>query len=107
MKRALYTGIVLAIIGFIMWSKHPLNDTMNFIIGGSIPGTKYAIGFWSFLPVIGLTLYFVHRGIKNLRLQMLENTAKQIKAEQVKSDFESSSNASFDPSQRSVIAARS
>ncbi len=107
MRKVLWVSVLMAIVGFIVWSKNPLDDTMNFIIGGSIPGTKHSIGFWSMLGVAGLILTIIHHAYKDLKLQMLAQTAKEIKAEEAKKEFQDSHNFEFDRSKRSVIAARS
>ena len=106
MKRWLWAGFLIAIISFMIWSKDPLNDVVNFIIGGSIPGTQVSIGFWSAIGLALFILLLIHRGIKNARLEMLEHTAKQIKAEQAQAEFKESSSPEFDSKRRSVIAAR-
>lgn len=98
--------ILMPIIGFIIWSKDPLNDVVNFVIGGTIPSTKHSIGFWSMILLSSVILFILNTILKGLKLQMLAHTAAQIKAEEAKKDFETSHNFEFDPSKRSVIAAR-
>ncbi len=105
-KKLLWGVIVVAVIGFIVWSKNPLDDTVNFIIGGSVPNSDLSIGFWSMAGIILLILLVILKAISNLKLQMLAATAKQIKSEEAKKEFEDSNNFEFDRSQRSVIAAR-
>lgn len=98
--------VLVAIIGLAFWSNDPINDTVNFIIGGSIPGTKLALGFWPMIGVIAGILLLIRRGLRHTHLQMLENTAKQIRAEEAKTEFKNQNSSEFDPEQRSVIAAR-
>lgn len=107
MKKIAWAAALAAIVSFIVWSGDPLNDTVNFIIAGSIPGTNVSIGLWSTLCLAVLLLWLVRLGYQKVKLQMLEQTAKQIKTEQAKNEFESSHKTEFDRSQRSVIAARS
>ena len=102
----LWAGILIAIISFIVLSKDPLNDTVNFIIAGSIPGTHVSIGFWSVIGLALSILWFIHRGVKNTRLQMLEHTATQIKTERAKDEFKQTNSVESDKKRRSVIAAR-
>lgn len=106
MKKLLWASILIAVVSFIVWSNNPIDDTMNFIIGGTVPGTKHSIGFWSMIGFIGLILLAIRSAFRGLKLQMLAHTAREIKAEEAKKDFEASSNFEFDRSKRSVIAAR-
>lgn len=105
MKKLLLCGVLLAIVSFIVWSSDPLNDTVNFIIAGSVPGTDFSIGLWSTIALATALLWAVYRGFKRTQLQMLEQTAKQIKTEQAQNEFEGSHKTEFDRSKRSVIAA--
>lgn len=107
MKKLVWALVVVAIVSFIVWSKSPLDDTMNFIIGGSIPGTKTSLGFWPMMLVAGSILLLIRRGIKNAQFRMLESTAKSVKAEKIQAEFEqqNSSEINFDRRNRSVIAA--
>lgn len=107
MKKLLWASIVVAIVSFVVWSSDPLNDSVNFIIAGSIPGTDLSIGLWSTLLLAVFLLWLVHLGFKKARLQMLEHTAKQIKSEEAKAEFKEAHDGEFDRSKRSVIAARS
>lgn len=106
MRKIVWASLIFAVIGFTVWSSDPLDDAVNFIIGGSIPGTTLALGLWpTLLIAIGITLV-IRRGIRRARLQMLDSTAKQIKSEAIKNDFaEKNSGHTFDKSKRSVIAA--
>lgn len=106
MRKLLWAIVLSAVVGFIVWSKNPLDDTVNFIIGGSIPGSEISIGFWSMVGIILLIILIILKAIANLKLQMLEATSKQIKSEEAKKEFEDSNNFEFDRSQRSVIEAR-
>jgi uncharacterized membrane protein len=105
MKKLATALFVAAVVGFILWSHDPIDDTVNFIIGGSIPGTTYALGFWQTIGLIALLLLGLKRIVTSLRLQFLENTAKQINAEKIKQEFAEQHNVTFDPKMRSVIAA--
>lgn len=107
MKKATWVSVLTATVGFMVLSNDPLNDTVNFIIAGSIPGTNLSIGFWSTLLLAAILLWCVHLGFKKAKLQMLEHTATQIKAEQAKAEFEDSNKTQFNRKNRSVIAARS
>lgn len=97
--------VMVAIVGFVVWSHDPIDDTVNFIIGGSIPGTNLALGFWQTVLCIALLLWVIKRMIAKVRLQLLEQTASQIKAEKMKEEFTERHTVTFDPKQRSVIAA--
>lgn len=106
MKKIRAILLVMAMVGFVVWSHDPIDDAANFIIGGLVPGTNIALGFWHTAGVIALLIWAVKRSITALRLQLLEHTAKQITAEKIKDEFSMQHNSSFDPKQRSVIAAR-
>lgn len=105
MKRVAWAVVSAAIVGFIVWSKDPLNDTVNFIIAGSIPGTKLSIGLWSTLILAAILLWLVRLGFKAARLQMMEETTPQIKIKSTKVTLEEPKTIKFDHSKRSVIAA--
>lgn len=79
--------IIGTFIGYIKISSNPIDDAMNFIIGGSIPGTKIAIGFWPSTILILLTIWLIKRYVSSIRLQMLEQTAKDIKSENKRKEF--------------------
>lgn len=53
MRKMLWIGAVLLVVGFAMWSKDPLNDVVSFIMSGSIPKTNIELNFWQ---TLGLTL---------------------------------------------------
>ena len=106
MKKLLWSLVLIVIVSFAVWSKDPIYDTVNFIIGGTIPGTKLSIGFWSMLGIAGAILLVIRSGLQSLKLQMLAHTATEIKAGEAKKEFETSHNFEFDRSKRSVIAAR-
>ena len=106
MKKFFWAMVLVAVICFCAWSKNPLDDAVNFIIGGSIPGTKASIGFWSTIAVAAFILIAIKSAFSSLKLQMLAHTAKEIKAEEAEKEFEDSNNFQFDRSKRSVIAAR-
>ena len=107
MRKLLWVVVVLAVISFVVWSKNPLDETVNFIIGGSVPGTKIVLGFWPTVGLIIAILWLIHRGIKNARLKMMEDVTKKDKAAKAKAEFkeQNSSEHTFDHSKRSVIAA--
>lgn len=107
MKKILWGSILVAVISFMAWSKDPLNDTVNFIIAGNIPGTSISFGFWSTLFLAFGLLWIVLRSFKNQRQKMIEHHTAQNKTEQMKKEFEDSNKIEFDKTKRSVIAARS
>lgn len=106
MKKLLWAGILASIVGFIVWSNDPLNDTVNFIIAGSIPRTDISIGFWSTILLALLLLWGVFKALKSLRMTMFEQYADQSTSSAAKKAFEDANKIEFDKSQRSVIAAR-
>lgn len=86
--QKLYTALILGLfIGFILWSNNPIDDTMNFVVGGTIPGTKSSLGFWPMIGIITGLLWLLMRFTRHLKLQMLEHTAKQITAEKARDEF--------------------
>jgi hypothetical protein len=105
MKKMVWLSVILGIIGFATLSNDPLNDTANFIIAGSVPGTDISIGLWSTLLLAFMLLWVVNLGFKKARLQMLEHTATQIKNEEEKIQFKESNSGESINSGRSVIAA--
>lgn len=105
MKKVRTILLGMVIVGFIVWSNDPIDDTANFIIGGLVPGTDIALGFWHTVGMIVLCAWAVKRAVTTLRLQLLEHTAKQITAEKMKDEFAAQHNVTFNPKQRSVIAA--
>lgn len=109
-KQWYWAVLLIALCAFCTLSNDPLNDFVNFLIGGSIPGTHFSIGFWSTIAFAGALLFGLLKIFRGLKLQMLEHTANQIKAEQAKQDFaknNSGDSFTFNRSQRSVIAAPS
>lgn len=103
MRKIIWGSVLVAIVGFVIFSGDPLNDFANFIIGGSIPGTNRSIGVWSTLLLVMILLWAVSRGFKRAKFQMIEHGTNQFKKEsKTASDSEISK---FDPKQRSVIAA--
>ncbi len=104
MRRIVYTLVVVSgVTGFILWSQDPLNDTVNFIIGGTIPGTKNALGFWPMLGMIFVLLWLLARFIRNLKLQMLEHTAHQIVAEKARDEFAESYSTKDTALQKAIL----
>lgn len=106
-KKITWVIVLVAVAWFVTWSNDPINDTANFIIAGSIPGTSLSIGLWSTLLLSALLFWLVWLGIKHANLQMLEHTAQQIKKDQAETDFHESTGFTFDTTKRSVIAAPS
>ena len=109
MKKIFWGTVAIAIIMFIAFSQHPLDTVVNFVIGGVVPGTKIALGFWPMMTFAVLLLLALHRMLKNMRLKMIETTTRQIKSEQAAKEFkeQNSGDVTFDKNQRSVIAATS
>jgi len=110
MKKVFWVGLVVATAGYIASLPSPLNDTFNFIIGGTIPGTSRSLGFWPFMSLVLIAIVLLIRFLHTIRLQMLEGKAKQIKAEQLKEQSQltaATEEVTFDLKQRSVIAAPS
>lgn len=105
MKKVRTILFAMAIMGFVVWSHDPIDDTANFIVGGSVPGTKIVLGFWPTIGFIGILFWILKRAITSIRLQLLEHTAKQISAEKMNQDFKEKNTAVLEPSQRAVIAA--
>lgn len=107
MKKLLWTIVIISIASFIIWSTDPLDQTMNFIIGGAIPGTKIVLGFWPTLMIITGLIAFIIRAFKNAHLTMMEEVTKQSKTETAKAEFKQqhSGEGVFDRRNRSVIAA--
>ena len=88
MRKMLWIGAVLLVVGFAMWSKDPLNDVVSFIMSGSIPKTNIELNFWQTLGLVGA------------------RKAADITAEEAKRDFkERSDPESIATKKRSVIAA--
>jgi len=105
MKKVFWAIVLVAIIGFMMWSKDPLNDVVNFIVAGSIPRTQLSLGFTASVgTMLGLT-WLVVRGLKNLHTQMLAHTAKQTETK-LTNVSEEAEIIEFDRTKRSVIAAQ-
>lgn len=105
MKKVRVLLVISVIIAFAVWSHDPIDDAANFIVGGLVPGTDIALGFWHTAGVVFLLMWLLKRSVTALRLQLLEHTAKQITAEKVKQEFAEQHSTTFDPKQRSVIAA--
>ena len=87
MRKFYILLVIVSVFIFHNWSQNPIDDTMNFILGGTIPGTKTAIGFWPMLGLISFLLWLLVRFVKHLKLQMLEQTAKQITIEKARDEF--------------------
>ncbi len=105
--RKLYILIILGLlIAYVTWSKNPIDDLMNFILGGTIPGTKTALGFWPMIGMIIVQLGLLVRFVGHLKLQMLEHTAKQITSEKARDDF-AESYGTKDPALQKAILGQS
>lgn len=107
MKKVVWFLAITLVVGFIILSNNPVDEIMNFIIGGSIPGTKIVLGFWPSLGLIALLLWLVRRAASRMRLQMMKRTTEEIKIENAKIDFQNTNNPEQKHKNRSVIAARS
>lgn len=105
MKKVRTIFFIMAIVGYVVWSHDPIDDTMNFIIGGIVPGTDIVLGFWHTVLMICLFGWAIKRTITAIRLQLLEHTAQQITKEKMKEEFSAQHAVTFDKNQRSVIAA--
>lgn len=105
MKKIVWGSILVVVVSFMVWSKDPLNETVNFIIAGNVPGTSISIGFWSTLLLAAIMLWLVTLGFKKAKLQMLEHTAKEIKKAEAEKEFQETNSGIFDRSKRSVISA--
>lgn len=100
--------VLLGVVGYGLWLNDPLIDSFDFIIGGIVPGTNTVLGFWPFIGLLLIVLWLLWRGLERTRLQMLENTARQIKAEKAQRAFhEQHSSQSEKPRNRAVIASTS
>lgn len=108
MRRLVWGAVLVAILSFMVWSKNPIDDTMNFIIGGSIPHSTASLGFWPMMTLAAGILLLIRRSLKNTRMKMIEASTQHNKVEQAAVEFkEQNSGETFDKSLRSVIAARS
>jgi len=102
--RKLYFLIILGLlVTYVTWSKNPIDDTMNFILGGTIPGTKTALGFWPMIGMIIAMFGLLIRFVGHLKLQMLEHTAKQIKTEKALDKFTQSYDTKDPDLQKAVL----
>lgn len=102
MKKIILGVIGIAITTFVMLSNDPLNDTVNFIIAGSIPGTKFSIGFWSTMLLAAVFLLIIRRAVKNARHKM---QVFEVKKSKVEKSAQETNELEFDHSKRSIIAA--
>lgn len=105
-KKLLGIFILVAIILYVTQIHDPLNSFVSFIIAGVVPGTNIMLGLWPTLGVGMIALWLLSKIIKYVRLQMLEHTANQIKAERLKAEFKENSQHEFEGKNRAVIAAR-
>lgn len=108
MKKPFWIGFIVAIVSFISLSNDPLNDAVNFIIAGSIPGTNISFGFWSTMLLAFILFLIIRRAASNTRHKVMMHHVEKVKAKNTQSKFEElhTSDSPFDQSQRSVIAAR-
>ncbi len=106
MRKMLWIGAVLLVVGFAMWSKDPLNDVVSFIMSGSIPKANIELNFWQTLGLVGVFSGLLVAASKALQFEMLARKAADITAEEAKRDFkERSDPESIATKKRSVIAA--
>ena len=91
MKKFLLITIVTITTGFIILSNDPLNDIINFVIGGTIPGTKIALGFWPTIGILLILCIVLLKSISAVRLQILEHTANEIKSNNTQSKYNKTS----------------
>lgn len=88
MKKLGFVVLISLIILFMMLSNDPLNDTVNFLIAGSIPGTTLALGFWPTMGIVLALCYGLKKYIDHLKDQLIQQTAEQISEENVKKEFQ-------------------
>lgn len=106
MKKLLMSGLVLGAIGlYVTTVNDPLNSLVSFIIAGVVPGTNIMLGMWPTIGVGLLALWLLVKVVRYVRLQMLEITAKEIKAEEEKQVFEAANQGEPAVRNHSVIAA--
>lgn len=105
MRKVMWTIVVIAVVSFIILSNNPIDETVNFIIGGEIPHTNMVLGFWPSIGFVGIVLWLIRRGLSNLHLEMISHTAKEITAETEKREFKESHASDETQKNRSVIAA--
>lgn len=106
MRKMLWTGAVLLIVGFAMWSKDPLNDVVSFIMSGSIPRSDIVLNFWQTVGVVGVCSALIVAAGKAVQFEMLGRKAADIKEEQAKQEFKDQSDPEPTASKNhSVIAA--
>lgn len=103
MKKVAWGIIVALIIGYLVLSSDPLNEVVNFIIAGSIPGTTVSIGFWSTMLLVGIFMIVIYRAVKNAQHKMIVSEVQKAKTSKAEDE---SSEITFDHTKRSVIAAR-
>ena len=103
MKKIIWASIVSGVILFTVISKDPLNEAVNFLLTGTIPGTNLSIGFWSTMLVAVVALLLIYRGIKNAHHRMI--VAQIEKKESTAHSSPMLQEVEFDRTQRSVIAA--
>lgn len=103
-KKIVWGLILVAAVSYVVLSNDPLNDTVNFIIAGSIPGTKISIGFWSTMLVAGALLFIIRRAVKNAQHTMI---ASEIEKKKRTKEMKEATELEFDHSKRAIIAAPS
>ena len=92
----------LLVGGFIVLSNDPLNDTVNFLIAGSIPGTNIALGFWPTIGLVAIMIFGIKIYLNHLNDEYIEHTAKLITEEKRQEDFKNTY-GSHDPKLRNSI----
>lgn len=106
MRKLLWTGVLLSIVSFAMWSKDPLNDVVSFIMSGSIPRTNINLNFWQTIGLTGILSGVLFAASKAIQFEMLARKASDITEERVKQEFkEHGDPQSVSGKNRSVIAA--
>ncbi len=106
MKKVVWALVMASVISFLIWSKNPLDEVANFIIGGEVPGTKLVLSFWPSIGLATITLWLVKRWVKSLRVQMLSHTAQEINSEKAQAEFKEAHDSNeFNHKNRAVIAA--
>jgi hypothetical protein len=104
MKKLILAVLVSLIIGFMLLSNDPLNDIVNFLIAGSIPGTNLALGFWPTIGIAALLLFGVKKYFNHLNDELLQQTAKQITEETAKSEFKETYGTKDSASKKAIFA---
>jgi len=106
MRGKLYfLGFIVLVVSYTQIIDSPLNSLAAFIIAGDIPGTKISLGFWATIGLAFIILSLLTKWLSHIKLDMLENKAKTITAENLAKDFKESSAPEVATKNISVIAA--